>query len=199
MSLWTLLTTKLQRRRGSVHAWQRLQLVRLRWRPGQTRPNHQGSNIDYLYRFIGSGVIVTLMRFYDINPPDLEVCAMCSRSIFGLQTRPPYSTRRLRLNSKTMHPEPPNSSSQIEQKHVLLSEILAVTSTMRKNSRWAAAAHTLVARDSALAKDLGLRRGSPSIGIQRPGRLSQEADLMGGFQELKRTIRDVEGKRYAAC
>ncbi|KIM57067.1 hypothetical protein SCLCIDRAFT_1219736 [Scleroderma citrinum Foug A] len=91
-----------------------------------------------------------------------------------------------------MHTESPNSSPQIGHKHVLLSEILAVTSTMRKNSRWAAAAHSLVGRDSALAKDLGLRRGSAAIGIQRPGRLSQEADLMGGFQELKRTIRDVE-------
>ncbi|KAL4065359.1 hypothetical protein V8B97DRAFT_2022848 [Scleroderma yunnanense] len=94
-----------------------------------------------------------------------------------------------------MHPEPLHSSSRIGQKHVLLSEILAVTSTMRKNSRWAAAAHTLVARDSALAKDLGLRRGSSAVDIPRPGRLSQEADLMGGFQELKRTIRDVEDLR----
>ncbi|KAG6333981.1 hypothetical protein ID866_5104 [Astraeus odoratus] len=67
---------------------------------------------------------------------------------------------------------------------------------MRKNSRWAAAAHTLVARDSALARDLGLRRGSSTIDVQHSGRLSQEADLMGGFQELKRTIRD-EGKYYA--
>ncbi|KAI6116902.1 hypothetical protein EDD16DRAFT_1693169 [Pisolithus croceorrhizus] len=74
-----------------------------------------------------------------------------------------------------------SAAPRIEKKHVLLSEILAVTSTMRKNSRWAAAAHTLIARDSALAKDLGLRRGS----------LAQEADLMGGFQELKRAIRDV--------
>lgn len=97
-----------------------------------------------------------------------------------------------------MHTESPNSSPQIGHKHVLLSEILAVTSTMRKNSRWAAAAHSLVGRDSALAKDLGLRRGSAAIGIQRPGRLSQEADLMGGFQELKRTIRDVEGRQYVA-
>ncbi|KAI6036851.1 hypothetical protein BKA83DRAFT_4168243, partial [Pisolithus microcarpus] len=83
------------------------------------------------------------------------------------------------------------AASRIEKKHVLLSEILAVTSTMRKNSRWAAAAQTLVARDSALAKDLGLRRGSLPVESQRSGRFSQEADLMGGFQELKRAIRDV--------
>ncbi|KAI6110037.1 hypothetical protein F5141DRAFT_822489 [Pisolithus sp. B1] len=90
-----------------------------------------------------------------------------------------------------MQPAMFSAAPRIEKKHVLLSEILAVTSTMRKNSRWAAAAHTLVARDSALAKDLGLRRGSLAVESQRPGRFSQEADLMGGFQELKRAIRDV--------
>lgn len=63
---------------------------------------------------------------------------------------------------------------------------------MRKNSRWASGAHTLTARDSALARDLGLRRSTPSTDIQKNGRLSQEADLMGGFQQLKRTIWDVD-------
>ncbi|KAI5983797.1 hypothetical protein EDD15DRAFT_2485980, partial [Pisolithus albus] len=90
-----------------------------------------------------------------------------------------------------MQPAMFSAAPRIEKKHVLLSEILAVTSTMRKNSRWAAAAQTLVARDSALAKDLGLRRGSLPVESQRSGRFSQEADLMGGFQELKRAIRDV--------
>ncbi|KIJ60626.1 hypothetical protein HYDPIDRAFT_43160 [Hydnomerulius pinastri MD-312] len=91
-----------------------------------------------------------------------------------------------------MHPTNGGSNSRIAQKHVLLSEILSVTSVMRKNSRWASAAHTLNARDSALARDLGLRRGSPGGDNPRSGRLSQEADLMAGFQELKRTIRGVE-------
>ncbi|KAG0706344.1 hypothetical protein DFH29DRAFT_169682 [Suillus ampliporus] len=86
----------------------------------------------------------------------------------------------------------PATSYQVSKKHVLLSEILAVTSVMRKNSRWASGAHTLTARDSALARDLGLRRFTPSTDIQKNGRLSQEADLMGGFQELKRTIWDVD-------
>ncbi|KAJ8595613.1 Sec7-domain-containing protein [Rhizopogon salebrosus TDB-379] len=63
---------------------------------------------------------------------------------------------------------------------------------MRKNSRWASGAHTLTARDSALARDLGLRRSTPNTVIQKNGRLSQEADLMGGFQELRRTIWDVD-------
>ncbi|KAG1835732.1 hypothetical protein EV424DRAFT_1524157 [Suillus variegatus] len=86
----------------------------------------------------------------------------------------------------------PATSCQVSKKHVLLSEILAVTSVMRKNSRWASGAHTLTARDSALARDLGLRRSTPNTNIQKNGRLSQEADLMGGFQQLKRTIWDVD-------
>jgi len=87
----------------------------------------------------------------------------------------------------------PTTGCQISKKHVLLSEILAVTSVMRKNSRWASGAHTLTARDSALARDLGLRRSTPSTVPPKNGRLSQEADLMGGFQELRRTIWDVDG------
>lgn len=82
------------------------------------------------------------------------------------------------------------STPRIAQEHVLLSEILAVTSVMRKNSRWASAAHTLHARDSALARDLGLRRAIPGDNNQRS---SPEADLMAGFQDLKRTVRGAEG------
>ncbi|KAG9318241.1 hypothetical protein JVU11DRAFT_322 [Chiua virens] len=84
------------------------------------------------------------------------------------------------------------STQRIPQKHLLLSEVLAVTSAMRKNSRWASAAHTLHARDSALARDLGLRRATSGDHNQRVGRVSPEADLMGGFQELKRSIRDTD-------
>ncbi|KAH7889929.1 hypothetical protein F5I97DRAFT_1924441 [Phlebopus sp. FC_14] len=80
----------------------------------------------------------------------------------------------------------------MSQKHVLLSEILSVTSAMRKNSRWASAAHALTARDFVLARDLGLRRGSLVEHPERSSRQSQEANLMVGFQQLKRTIRDVE-------
>ncbi|EIW85385.1 Sec7-domain-containing protein [Coniophora puteana RWD-64-598 SS2] len=82
--------------------------------------------------------------------------------------------------------------SSVSAKHVLLSEILTVTSVMRKNSRWALSVHTLTARDSALARDLGLRRASPNPDAERAGYISREADLMLGFQELKRTIRDIE-------
>lgn len=85
------------------------------------------------------------------------------------------------------------ATGSVSQKHVLYSEILAVTSAMRKNSRWASSAHTLNARDSALARNLGLRRSSPTFNSQSSARGSREADLMAGFQELKRIIRDVDG------
>lgn len=85
------------------------------------------------------------------------------------------------------------SAGSVSQKHVLYSEILSVTSAMRKNSRWASSTHTLNARDSALARNLGLRRSSPTFNSQASARGSREADLMAGFQELKRTVRDVDG------
>ncbi|KZP23677.1 Sec7-domain-containing protein [Athelia psychrophila] len=80
----------------------------------------------------------------------------------------------------------------VSHKHVLLSEILAVTSAMRKNSRWAASGRMLNARDSALARDLGLRRSSPTFNSREHGRGNREADLMAGFQELKQITRDVD-------
>lgn len=70
---------------------------------------------------------------------------------------------------------------------------------MRKNSRWAASGRMLNARDSALARDLGLRRSSPTRNSRENGgrgggsRADREADLMAGFQELKQLIRDVDG------
>src|SRR5271154_4691948 len=81
----------------------------------------------------------------------------------------------------------------ISHKHVLFSEILAVTSAMRKNSRWATFTHFVNARDSALASKLGLRLSIPSYKPQGNGRGTIETDLISGFQELKRAIRDVAG------
>ncbi|TRM59389.1 hypothetical protein BD626DRAFT_550235 [Schizophyllum amplum] len=53
-------------------------------------------------------------------------------------------------------------SSAVPHKHVLLSEILSVTSVMRKNSRWAASTHFFNARDASLGTNLGLRIASPT-------------------------------------
>ncbi|KAJ7093181.1 hypothetical protein C8R44DRAFT_835540 [Mycena epipterygia] len=77
----------------------------------------------------------------------------------------------------------------VSPKHVLYSEILSVTSVMRKNSRWASSTHFMNARDSALGSNLGLRLSNSS---QSARRVSREADLMLGFEELKRAVRDIE-------
>ncbi|KAF5358079.1 hypothetical protein D9756_001747 [Leucocoprinus leucothites] len=81
-------------------------------------------------------------------------------------------------------------------KHVLYSEILSVTSAMRKNSRWAAPTLYMGARDTAaLGSNLGLRISSPAhANIKVSARGSREAELMGNFQELKRTVKDISGK-----
>ncbi|KAJ7702369.1 hypothetical protein B0H17DRAFT_1167206 [Mycena rosella] len=82
-----------------------------------------------------------------------------------------------------------NARRTVSHKHVLYSEILSVTSVMRKNSRWASATHFMNARDSALGSNLGLRVSNSS---QSDRRVSREADLMLGFEDLKRAVRDVE-------
>ncbi|KAG8844780.1 GDP/GTP exchange factor for ARF, partial [Serendipita sp. 405] len=81
--------------------------------------------------------------------------------------------------------------------HLVYSEILSVTSTMRKNSRWATpiAYYPTPARASAsLASSLGLRAavhtdadGASKSRQQQPVRT--EVDLMVGFEQLKRDVR----------
>ncbi|CAL1704279.1 unnamed protein product [Somion occarium] len=68
--------------------------------------------------------------------------------------------------------------TEVSLKHILLSEILSVTSVMRKNSRWASSLHTFSARDSALASSLGLRRGRQDSSHFMAERGSTEQDLM---------------------
>ena len=78
-------------------------------------------------------------------------------------------------------------------KHILLSEILSVTSVMRKNSRWAMSTHSFSSGDSALAHSLGLRRTRQYPTPYVSDRGSNEQELMRGFQELRRLAKDVEG------
>ena len=76
--------------------------------------------------------------------------------------------------------------------HIIYSEILSVTSVMRKNSRWSSSMHTFYTKDSALASTLGLRRpGSNNVSTPQQG--SREEDLMSGFEELKRSLRSAQG------
>ncbi|KAJ4501838.1 hypothetical protein C8R41DRAFT_873085 [Lentinula lateritia] len=80
----------------------------------------------------------------------------------------------------------------VSQKHILYSEILSVTSAMRKNSRWASSTNFMTSNQtSALGSNLGLRISSPSFNARSNTRGNREAELMAGFQELKRAVRDV--------
>ncbi|TFY64612.1 hypothetical protein EVJ58_g2512 [Rhodofomes roseus] len=85
-----------------------------------------------------------------------------------------------------------SGSNAVSTKHLVLSEILAVTSVMRKNSRWALSTHSFSTRESALASSLGLRRIRQESANQSMKRGSTEQDLMAGFQDLKRLLKDVE-------
>ncbi|KAG6909836.1 hypothetical protein DXG01_015109 [Tephrocybe rancida] len=80
----------------------------------------------------------------------------------------------------------------VSVKHVLYSEILSVTTAMRKNSRWASSTQFVTSKDSTLGSNLGLRISTSNYATQSSGRGNREAELMGGFQELKRAVRDVE-------
>lgn len=84
--------------------------------------------------------------------------------------------------------------ASVSLKHILLSEILSVTSVMRKNSRWAMSTHSFGSSgDSTLASSLGLRRTRQYPAPYMTDRRSTEQDLMRGFQELRRLVKDVEG------
>ncbi|KAH9901236.1 Sec7-domain-containing protein [Cubamyces lactineus] len=80
----------------------------------------------------------------------------------------------------------------VSPKHILLSEILSVTSVMRKNSRWALSVPSVTSRDSTLASSLGLRVTKTAHSAYASGRGSTEQELMAGFQDLKRLVKDVE-------
>ena len=95
---------------------------------------------------------------------------------------------------------PTHKSTPALLKHVLLSEILSVTSTMRKNLRWASSTPVMVAKDSpALGTNMGLRISSPAHQTRRSGRGSREAELMAGFIELKRGVKDMKGWTHFLC
>ncbi|KAI0340495.1 Sec7-domain-containing protein [Trametopsis cervina] len=89
---------------------------------------------------------------------------------------------------------PPLAS--VSLKHILLSEVLSVTSVMRKNSRWAMSTNSYSSfGDSALASSFGLRRTRQYPMPYISDRGSVEQELMRGFQELRRLVKDVEDIR----
>lgn len=78
----------------------------------------------------------------------------------------------------------------VSKRHVICSEILSVTSAMRKNSRWANT-QLYATRDNALGTSLGLRRAGNATGTGH-GVARQEVQLMNGFIELKREVLNIE-------
>ena len=85
----------------------------------------------------------------------------------------------------------------VSKKRVICAEILAVITRMRRNSRWAGSQAYSV-RDNALATSLGLRRSEFAVDAQRNG-VKREVDLMTGFLDLERDVRDAEGECGACC
>ncbi|KAF5344049.1 hypothetical protein D9757_013881 [Collybiopsis confluens] len=78
-------------------------------------------------------------------------------------------------------------------KYVLYSEILLVTSAMRKNSRWASSTNFMTSNwPSSLGSNLGLRISSPSSNSRPNSTGNREADLMFGLQELRKSVRNEE-------
>lgn len=82
----------------------------------------------------------------------------------------------------------------VSPRHLLEYEILSVTSSMRKNSRWASSARLRSARDTSLASSMGLRRVNVSDSVGK-GHEREDVDLMVGFEELKREVRDAESEQ----
>ncbi|KAH9946245.1 Sec7-domain-containing protein [Epithele typhae] len=89
-------------------------------------------------------------------------------------------------------PSMATASFSVSAKHILLSEILSVTSVMRKNSRWALSAPSFSTRDSGLATSLGLRVSKSPLSPYTSGHGSTEQELMTGFQDLKRLVKEIE-------
>ncbi|KAG8863760.1 GDP/GTP exchange factor for ARF [Tulasnella sp. 330] len=84
------------------------------------------------------------------------------------------------------------SRLSVSNRHLVFYEIIAVTTAMRRNSRWASAQPGL-SRGTSLASSMGLR--PPSGGNESSNNANQnkhEVALMVGFDELKRTLHDTE-------
>ncbi|KAF9518905.1 hypothetical protein BS47DRAFT_1379647 [Hydnum rufescens UP504] len=76
----------------------------------------------------------------------------------------------------------------IQSSHLVYAEVIAVTSAMRKNSRWS----SLSSRGfPSVGSSMGLRRTTHQTD-HRPRDPHPESDLMGGFEQLKRALRSIQ-------
>ncbi|EJD53363.1 Sec7-domain-containing protein [Auricularia subglabra TFB-10046 SS5] len=67
---------------------------------------------------------------------------------------------------------------------------MAVTSAMRKNSRWASYQHMPASRNASLAQTMGIRRAGPASDGARRATDHEEVELIAAFEELKREIKE---------
>ena len=79
-------------------------------------------------------------------------------------------------------------------KHVFLSEVHAVMAVMRKNSRWSSATLLMAIRDSpAIGMNLNPKIAFANANPRPKGRTSREAELLSGFLEVKRGVKNMPG------
>ena len=81
----------------------------------------------------------------------------------------------------------------VSLEHIIHSETMAVMAAMRRNSRWATRTVRRTVHDDMLADTMGLRRTGQSVSNSHKRLERQESDLLGGFEDLNRIIRDTEG------
>jgi len=92
-----------------------------------------------------------------------------------------------------------SGSLALPQTHLVHAEIVSVTSAMRKNARWSTTSAWAYARNVAKlnGESIALRRSAPTSSnngnkssAREPPR---EADLMAGFEGLKRELAHTQG------
>ena len=131
-------------------------------------------------RFPETGYALNATRLVHVHP--LLLPHICSLLLFFWPA-----------SMEPLGPHRPAMAFSVSAKHILLSEILSVTSVMRKNSRWALPTPSISSRDSALASSLGLRVSRSTHNSYASIHGSSEQELMTGFQDLKRLVKDIEG------
>jgi len=82
---------------------------------------------------------------------------------------------------------------------LLLQEIQSLTSSMRRNQRWASTSSSSFASSAApLPPSLAAKAGSRGLNRGKRVREVEEGDLMEGFVELKRSLSGVKGEPIGA-
>ncbi|KZV94082.1 hypothetical protein EXIGLDRAFT_673441 [Exidia glandulosa HHB12029] len=79
----------------------------------------------------------------------------------------------------------------VSLQRLVYGELMAVTSAMRKNSRWAAYQHMPTSRNAPLAATMGIRRAHAVPDGARRTTDREEVELIAAFEELKREVKEA--------